>query len=189
VRILIGGILGVALVAVAGLAAVYAGAYNVAATQPHSDFGRWLFGTTMENSVRRHAAGIAVPDGLDGGAVEEGFRHYTDNCAGCHGAPGVEPGEVGRGLTPEPPDLQQAAERWSLAELYWIIRNGIKMTGMPAWAPSHTDEQIWQLAAFVQALPRIGPADYQEMQQRLGGAHGGDGGAHGHEHDHGDHGH
>jgi mono/diheme cytochrome c family protein len=95
--------------------------------------------------------------------VAAGFRRYHERCELCHGAPGVSPREIGKGLTPEPTALSEAVSRWSAEELFWIIKYGIRMTGMPAWGGSYPDAVLWPLVAFVQKLPEISPNMYQEM--------------------------
>lgn len=151
--------------------AMYTGLYNVAATEPHAGFTQWALQTVMENSVRQRAQDIAVPQELltARASVEGGFRNYREMCAMCHGAPGVDPSEVGKGLTPEPPDLAESTREWSAAELYWIVHHGIKMTGMPAFGPSHEDEELWALVAFVKELPSLTPEAYQAMERAAGG--------------------
>ena len=84
-------------------------------------------------------------------------------CAQCHGAPGRAPDAVAKGLNPEPPDFAQNADQWSPAELFWITRNGIKMTGMPAWGATHADEELWAVVAFLMELPRLDARTYREM--------------------------
>ncbi|HKK15047.1 MAG TPA: cytochrome c [Gammaproteobacteria bacterium] len=150
------------------VAFIYSGMYNVAATVPHSAFGRWVFSTTMERSVESHAAGIVAPDNLkDPDMVKAGFKHYRENCLGCHGAPGMERHEGPRNMTPEPPDLSKAAPEWSAAQLYWIVKNGVKMTAMPAWGPTHTDHQLWAIVAFLQKLPGMTPAQFQQLNKEV----------------------
>src|SRR5262249_49344791 len=77
----------------------------------------------------------------------------------CHSAPGVGSGELAKGMYPQPPVLTDAASLWSSGELFWIIRNGIKMSGMPAW-PDHSDEDIWNIVAFLGRLPGMSNKDY-----------------------------
>ena len=81
-------------------------------------------------------------------------------CVQCHGAPGKERGEIGKGLTPRPPSLIDAVPLWSSSELFWIVKNGIQMTGMPAFGPTHDDDRIWAIVSFVQQLPRMSPTQY-----------------------------
>lgn len=148
----------------AGLAFVYSGRADVAATSPHWAVTEWVLSTAMERSVERQARGIEPPDSLDDAAgVRAGAEAYDAMCVGCHGAPGIEPGAVGVGLEPEPPELAEEAGEWSAAELFWITKHGVRMTGMPAFGPTHSDAELWDLVAFVQRLPRMPEAEYQSL--------------------------
>jgi mono/diheme cytochrome c family protein len=89
-------------------------------------------------------------------------------CAGCHGAPGVQPMGISKGLNPEPPDLADAVSDQSDAEIFWVVKNGIKMTGMPAYGASNDDNRIWEIVAFVHLLPKMTAEQYQEYKNRLG---------------------
>lgn len=168
----------------AGAASLFLGLYDVAATEPHSAAVRWLLSTAMEHAVERRADGIVVPDGLsDPRRIRSGFVGYDDMCVGCHGAPGIERGVVGTGLNPEPPELHRSAQNWAVAELYWIIDHGIKMTGMPAFGPTHDEEHLWDLVAFVAALPHLSADDYANLRRERIGSRASDGKARGgHEH-------
>lgn len=121
---------------------IYSGIYNVAATDSHNVVVRWALNTTMVRSVRAHAEEIAAPPLTDAAMVRKGGRHFQESCQTCHGAPGVARSEIGQGLRPSPPDLSEHARNWSPAELFWIVKNGLKMTGMPAWGPTHSDEDL-----------------------------------------------
>ena len=170
---------------------VYSGEYNVAATQPHYAPVRWALNTTMVNSVRDHAEHIEVPPLEDSALVRRGFSHYEQMCVMCHGAPGVPRGAVGKGLLPVPPELAEVVPRWNSAELFWIVKHGIKMSGMPAWGVTHEDEKLWEIVAFLRVLSGTSPAEYQALKQAWGGGgdheHGGGSGqTHGHEHGGGD---
>jgi mono/diheme cytochrome c family protein len=104
-----------------------------------------------------------MPPALDDPAkVIIGVEHYAAHCAICHGAPGVPKGDIGRGLYPPPPDLGQAAEVYNPAELFWIVKHGIKMTGMPAWS-DHSDEEIWATVGFLRKLPGMSEEDYAKL--------------------------
>jgi len=152
------------LVVVLGAGAVfYAGVYDVAATTPHWPVARTILEMARQRSIKAHAAGIAVPPGLDDPSkVLIGLDHYAAHCAVCHGAPGVPKGDIGRGLYPPPPDLTKAASLYSLAELFWILKHGIKMTGMPAWS-DHGDEELWATVAFLEKLPGLSEQDYARL--------------------------
>jgi len=160
-RIVLASLLIAALVAVLGAGAViYAGMYDVAATAPHWRVTAWSLETARTRSIKAQAAGIVVPPGLDDPAkLLIGVGHYAAHCAVCHGAPGVPKGDIGRGLYPEPPELAKTASLYSPAELFWIVKYGIKMTGMPAWG-DHSDDELWATVAFVEKLPGMSEQDY-----------------------------
>jgi mono/diheme cytochrome c family protein len=150
----------VALVA-AGL--VYSGAYYVGADRPHWSVTSWLLNVARDRSIQAHASGIAVPAGLDDPAkIMAGAAHYVEHCAVCHGAPGVEHGDLAEGLYPQPPKLADAARRYTPAELFWIAKHGIRMTGMPAWG-DHTDGELWATVALVEKLPGMSDEDYAKL--------------------------
>lgn len=163
---------------------IYSGAYNIAATEPHSKLTRQALHTAMERSVRSHAEGIEAPALDDESLVKTGFVHYREMCVTCHGAPGVPPSEIGKGLNPEPPDLVEEMQEgeWNAAELYWITKHGIKMSGMPAFGPTHSEEELWAIVAFMQALPDLWPEEYEAMGKAADGKP--DDHRHGHEHQH-----
>jgi mono/diheme cytochrome c family protein len=91
-----------------------------------------------------------------------GVEHFAAHCAVCHGGPGVPKGHIGKGLYPVPPDLAQASKHLSDAEMFWVIKNGLKMTGMPSWA-DHSDEEIWATVAFLKKLPAMTPEEYAKL--------------------------
>ena len=114
-------------------------------------------------SIKAHAAGITVPPGLDDPAnIQTGVEHFAAHCAVCHGAPGVPKGDIARGLYPPPADLPEAARLYSPAELFWIVKHGIKMTGMPAWS-DHSDAELWATVAFLEKLPGMSEQDYASL--------------------------
>jgi mono/diheme cytochrome c family protein len=146
-----------------GLGFVYSGVYNVGATDRHWDLTYWLMQTARTRSIRAHAAGIPVPPGLDDrDKLVMGAEHFAAHCAVCHGAPGVSKGDVAAGLYPLPPNLAGVAEQFSPAELFWIVKNGIKMSGMPAWA-DHSDEELWVMVAFLRKLPGMTQEEYAKL--------------------------
>jgi Raf kinase inhibitor-like YbhB/YbcL family protein len=124
----------------------------------------WFLDEGMEHSVKQHAKRIAAPELSDRAMIVMGFHHYDAMCVECHGAPGVRHKEIAEGLWPEAPDLAKTASDWKPEELYWIIKNGIKFTGMPAWGPSHRDQDLWALTAFVRTLPAMSASAYAAMR-------------------------
>jgi mono/diheme cytochrome c family protein len=163
-RTVIASILVAALVVLlGGFAAIYAGVYDVAATEPHSPIASWLLETARVRSIKAHAASIQAPPGLDDPAkVIIGVEHYAAHCAVCHGAPGVPKGDIAHGLYPRPPNLAETANRYSPAELFWIVKHGIKMTGMPAWN-DHSDDELWATVSFLNKLPGMSEQHYAKL--------------------------
>jgi mono/diheme cytochrome c family protein len=154
-----------ALVTLAGgLAFIYSGAADVAATSPHWKLTRWVLSTTMERSVRSRAAALTAPPGLgDEDELRDGGEEYAEMCEGCHGAPDEKPGVVARGLNPRPPKLVHTAREWTLEQVFWITKHGVRMTGMPAFGPTHSDPELWEIAAFVKRLPDLDAAGYRAL--------------------------
>lgn len=163
---------------VGALGFIYSGVYNIAATDSHFGLVRWVLNTTQVRSVTVRADDVPEPQPMDSAALVEGFRHYGEMCVVCHGAPGVERGEFGEGMNPTPPDLARMAERYSSRELFWIVKHGLKMAGMPAFGPTHSDEQIWGIVAFLERLPEMSPQEYERWAREYGGT--GEDGGHGH---------
>jgi mono/diheme cytochrome c family protein len=93
--------------------------------------------------------------------------HFRTMCVACHGEPGGKPSEMGHGLNPKAPELSEVVGRWSDSELHWIIANGIRMTGMPAFGATHKDEEIWALVEFLRTLSGRSPAQYRSLVDSL----------------------
>lgn len=159
-----------AALAVLGAAAfVYFGVYNVAATRQHSPPMYYLLHYAMRRSVGMRADDIKVPDLGGAQRVRSGFVLYRDHCLRCHGGPGVAPDPFGLGTRPEPANLVEAAQRWRAAEIYWVVKHGLKMTAMPAWEYRMSEQQLWDVVAFVKLLPSLSPRQYQEWDHALPG--------------------
>jgi len=142
---------------------IYSGLFNVAATDPHWSVTHAIMETARVRSIRVHAAAIRPPSDLtDHKRIVGGTSHFAEHCSSCHSAPGVEPGEMAKGMYPSPPVLTNAAKQWTSGELFWIIRNGIKMSGMSAW-PGHSDNEIWDIVAFLSKLPNMSEQDYGNL--------------------------
>lgn len=149
--------------ALAAAVVVWGGLYNVAATAQHLQPVFSVVTRAMHQSVRLRARDVRVPPGLDDArVVRRGALCFQANCVQCHGAPGVAPDPIGRSMQPLPGPLHMAAHDWSAAELYWITRHGIKMSGMPAWGYHLSDDDMWAAVAFIEVLPRLTPQAYRE---------------------------
>ena len=175
--------LAIALMAIVGFA--YSGIYDVSAGSSHSGMVNWLLSTTSHASIERRAKDIEVPDLSDDAIARAGVNDFNGMCAGCHGAPGRDPEAMGQGLNPPPPNLAESAAEMSPAELFWVTKNGIKMTGMPAWGATHDDDAIWPVVAFMTKLPELNASQYQELIDSAGGMghHANDSAAEAHPHE------
>ena len=159
--------LGLLAIAAAGVATagvvLYGGLYDVAATEQHFRPTFWLLETGLRGSVQRRARDVVVPELGSEAMVERGFRCFETHCAQCHGAPGRAPAEFAQGLLPLPTSLSQATQEWRVAELYWITKHGLKMTGMPAWGFRLDDAALWSIVAFLDRLPRLDAEAYRSL--------------------------
>ena len=108
---------------------IYSGIYNISATDPHSDVLRWVLNTIKVQSIRAQAAEMELTLPTDAETLQRGYTLYQELCVMCHGAPGVQPSAIGQGLNPKSSLLIEKAKRYSLEETFWIIENGVKMTG------------------------------------------------------------
>ena len=157
----------IVVIAIVGFAK--SGIYDVSATSSHSGIVNWLLTTTSHASVKRRAQSVDVPDLNDDALALAGVNDFSGMCAGCHGAPGQDPEAMGQGLNPPPPDLAKAALEMSPAELFWVTKHGIKMTGMPAWGVTHDDDAIWPVVAFLTKLPELDATQYKELMANAKG--------------------
>lgn len=163
---------GLVLVGAAGF--LFSGWYNMAADSPHTRPVYWLLTMLRERSVASHASGIKVPPLNDQALIRSGAGNYAAMCAGCHLAPGETDSELNRGLYPAPPRLAYTGRQRSAVTDFWIIKHGIKASGMPAWGKSMEDRYIWGMVAFLEKLPQLTPGQYQELVASSGGhQHGG----------------
>jgi mono/diheme cytochrome c family protein len=165
-RVVTGFILGWVVLAVAAYLLVYSGVYDVAASRPENAVTSWLFSTTMRRSVARHADAAAAPRQSTDDQVRQGFKFYNEACVYSHGAPGKDPVDIGKGLNPEPPYLADTVGQWTAPELFWIVKNGVRMTGMPSFGKTHSDAELAAAVAFIQRLPKMTPEQYAEFEEQ-----------------------
>jgi mono/diheme cytochrome c family protein len=166
-HMLIGGALALAVVAPLGVFAfVKSGVFNVGASSPHTKLTEWLTHETMIHSVRRHAGDIVPPAHTSARQVLAGFCIHENHCVACHGAAAIAREQWVGGMEPSPPYLVDATSKWKPRELFWIAKNGIKMTGMPGWRDSLSDRQIWNVVGFLEAMRRLPPQSYARWRAR-----------------------
>lgn len=151
------------VLALAGVAFVYSGLFNVSTAHPDNPLIGWALGNTMMRSVQARAQGIVPPANYGKELVAEGAQLYDAACKYCHGAPGADGSDAAMGMMPEPPYYDHLGEGWSPSQLFWIVKHGVRMTAMPGWAKTRQDPQIWAIVAFVQEVGKTSAEDYQRM--------------------------
>jgi mono/diheme cytochrome c family protein len=151
------------LAAIAGAVYFFGGYYNVAGTAEEPAAVTWALSHVRQASVARHATDNPPASLDDAASVQAGARAFSERgCANCHGAPGVDWSKFSEGLHPSPPDLKEVADERTPQQLFWVIKHGINMTGMPSFGAIEVpDEEIWTIAAFVKKLPSVSEADYK----------------------------
>jgi mono/diheme cytochrome c family protein len=162
----IGGVLiGFLIVAAGAGVAVWTGSFNVAASSPPGRLEESLARFALNRSISRRAAAPKNPLPASPEVLRSGLSHYRENCVGCHGAPGVEAAGYGQGLNPAAPDLTlPRVQKRPDGELYWIVANGIRMTGMPAFSPTHQEQEVWKIVAFLRHLPELSAEEEKALK-------------------------
>jgi mono/diheme cytochrome c family protein len=147
---------------------ISSGAYDISQLSPHNRLTKSIINITKHSSIDKRMKGIEVPANIkDTAMIILGFKHYNEMCVSCHGAPGEKLSEIAEGLYPKPPELYKHTEEDDAQEFFWIIKNGIKLTSMPALKPTHSDNEIWAITSFVtQKLPKMSPDEYKDWAKK-----------------------
>ena len=157
------------------LALVGAGAIFVGAWLMSGGIGARPEPGRMETMLARRLRSLAIPRSardrknpveLTVQSLRSGMAHFADHCASCHGNEGNGDTEMGRGLSPRSPDMRKVAtQALSDGELFYIIENGVRLTGMPAWGTGtpEGEQASWHLVQFVRHLPKLTDGELAEM--------------------------
>lgn len=146
---------------------IYSGAYNVSQLSHHNGITQWAINTAKDHSIDSRIKEIKVPPMSDTALLQEGFSHYNEMCVTCHGGPGLEPDELEKGLYPRPPQFYKSDDMPGTQEAFWIIKNGIKYTSMPAFGPTHSDPKIWAITDFLlNKMKKMSPEEYQQWKEK-----------------------
>ena len=169
--------------------AIYAGIYDIGADEPHSQPIFWLMQMMRDRSIAARATDAIPADLSNPKRIASGAVQYEEMCSTCHLAPGMKRTEISWGLYPRAPELRRRSQL-TPAEQFWVVKHGIKMTGMPSWGVTHDDELLWDIVAFLRKMPELTADEYQALVRGASKTHeemmqememrGG--------HDHGDHG-
>lgn len=150
------------LAALAGVVIfVFSGAYDIGADAPHWEITRKMMEVVRDRSIEVRASRIALPNLQDEQLILKGAGQYAAMCANCHLAPEQKDTEIRPGLYPKPPNLSE--QRFDPKIVFWVIKHGLKMTGMPAWGVGHDDATLWSIVAFVTKLPGLSADHYKEL--------------------------
>jgi mono/diheme cytochrome c family protein len=161
----------------AALAFAFSGRYNVSARVPHLATTTLLLEAVRDRSIAHYSSKIELPPPAAPAAAMVGAVHFDATCRKCHGAPGMPQEEFAEGLYPKPPSLSESTRDLSRKEIFWVIENGLKMTGMPAFGGNHERDEIIAMAAFIEKLPELDTQGYAQFVQQAK-AHGGGEGHH-----------
>ncbi len=153
----------IALEIAGGLLFMASGTYNIAADEPHFTPVRWLLTAGRTRSIEFRSRGIHSPNLRDPLLLRQGILLYRKNCQPCHGAPGAANEQMGRGIDPKPPPLVIVSNNWTDPELFWIVTHGLKLSGMPGFAPRLSETDIWGIVAFLRRIVLLSPAGYKRL--------------------------
>ena len=154
-------ILWIIIFAIAAAIWIWSGTYDIGQDSPHWPVVKQGIAALRDRSTEHHAQGIQVPNLDDPKMIAAGAQHYAEMCSVCHLAPGMQDSEIRHGLYPRPPNLTRFAP--DPAESFWIIKHGVKFTAMPAWGPTHDDQMIWDMVAFLQKQPKMTEAEFRKL--------------------------
>ena len=159
------------LVGIASTVYFFGGYYSVAGTAEEPAIVKWALVKVRQASVAQHAKDKPPTTLDDPATVQAGARAFSERgCVNCHGGPGVNWAKFSEGLRPDPPDLKEIANELAPQQMFWVIKNGINMTGMPSFGLIGVpDDEIWKIVAFIKKLPNIKDSDYKTWTTRSGG--------------------
>ena len=159
---LLGKLIGIILVIILIAAGyIWSGVYTIGADVPHWPITAQIMTQMHSRAIKHHALTITVPRLDDPQLILKGAGQYAAMCTQCHLAPNRQDSELRAGLYPLPPNLSKVRVDPRVA--FWVIKHGIKMSGMPAWGATHDDATIWSMVAFLQKLPDLSAQQYKDM--------------------------
>ena len=151
------------LLAGGGFLVAASGIVPITASSGHWAITYWFLNFGMRRSVATHSLGIKVPELADPSLVLRGAGYYETGCRFCHGSPRLHHRPIPQHMTPHPPYLPPSLPTWESEELFYIVKHGIKFTGMPAWPAQQRDDEVWAMVAFLRVLPKLNAAEYEKL--------------------------
>lgn len=152
-----------AILPFAAVFAAWIGFFNVGASSGHWKITDWFLHFAMRSAVRTYALAVHAPPELPHHAAQTAAGHFARGCAICHGAPGEPRSPAVLRMLPLPPDLADRVDSWSDAELFRIVKHGVRFTGMPAWPSQRRDDEVWAMVSFLRRLPALSAEAYRDL--------------------------
>ncbi|HEV7309355.1 c-type cytochrome [Ensifer sp.] len=158
--------IGLAVLPIVVLLSTWIGFFNVGASTGHWRITEWFLHFAMRSAVRTYALAVDAPKPLPQDGIQPAAGHFARGCAICHGAPGEPRSSASLAMLPQPPDLSRVVGEWEDAELFRIVKHGVRFTGMPAWPTQARDDEVWNMVAFLRKLPTLDGAAYRALAYR-----------------------
>jgi cytochrome c553 len=162
-QLLIAALVLAVLGGIGGLLVMISGIVPIKASSGHWDITAAFLDFAKRRSVKTHTFRMKVPPLDDPALALKGAGHYDFACEPCHGSPAVQQPRIAYRMTPTPPDLLKTVPTYYPEELFYIVKHGIKFTGMPSWPSQQRDDEVWAMVAFLRKLPELDAAKYDEL--------------------------
>jgi cytochrome c553 len=159
---LIGGSL-----AIGGFIVAASGVIPIKASSGHWPITEWFLRFSMKRSLATHSLTLKVPGNLaDRSLVTKGAGYYEVGCRSCHGEPGMPQPRIAAHMLPTPPDLAPRIRDSDPKKLFYVVKHGMKFTGMPAWPSPQRDDEVWAVVAFLLEYPQLDATAYRRLVGR-----------------------
>jgi len=165
-KILLGAILTLASLLMSALVVTRLGLMPVSADGTHSRLEARIMPAVLHASIARHASGETNPIPLNQDNLKAGIDTYKAMCARCHSTPNGEPSVYGQSFYPPAPKLPEGMAQYTDSQLFWVIKHGIRNTGMPAWGSMLSDEEIWQIVSLLKNSQDLPPSVEAQWNER-----------------------
>ena len=165
-RVLLGAVLILVILLLTALAIARLGLMPVTADGPHSNLEARIMPAVLHASVVRHAVGATNPVSLNEDNLKAAVDIYKAMCARCHSTPEGKASAYGQSFYPPAPQLPQGMAQYNDAQLFWIIKHGIRNTGMPAWGSMLEDNEIWQIVSLLKNSQDLPPSVEAQWNER-----------------------
>lgn len=165
-KILLGAVLTLALLLLSALVVTRLGLAPVSADGTHSRLEARIMPAVLHASIVHHASGETNPASLNEDNLKAAVDTYKTMCARCHSTPGGNPSVYGQSFYPPAPQLPARMYPYTEAQLFWVIKHGIRNTGMPAWGGMLSDDEVWQLVSLLKNSQDLPPSVEAHWNER-----------------------